>query len=573
MSVTADNVTLNLNGHTITYNTGTPGKATGGIVGIQTFESDWTHGYLNNATNTFAGTFKNFTVYGGSITQGGGTTSFNDSCAYPTPSSCATPVPSHPIRMGQNGSTFSGPTIYGVTFTFNCPSCLALQTDYGNSSNPGGPIFHDNAIYDTKDGANCSGPSGTTGCQQYRSIFAGNSANFTNAIAITNPAQIYNNKIYGGVQGGVFCDSLNCNIHDNNPIIPGSATLEYTNNFGIGLFNNGTVKNNVVGAAPPATNQFNRGIVFDCVESGTCTGGATVITGNTVTARGSTNNTEYSGCALGGAYAMQVDDGGNNASITNNTFTGYADNCPAIGLRVTVIGSNLTSSNNTYKAILTGLGSLVPDNLNPVAGISTDTIGSPAFVSTNDSFCGSQSTLSTYYDGSGEMDLINATMGDCGSPTSNYAAFSFGNGGGASTNINCIDCTFTGTASETSTDMQVIGVYAAAQYFIKHTYAGMAVGAVSGSPVSGAAVLVKGIAGNTECSTTTDSGGNFSCGPSNATALTKFDMKNSASVAKINTTHNNHTLTITKSGCTPYTNSSLNITAKSVGNIITLAGC
>ena len=475
--------------------------------------------------------------------------------------------------MGGNGSTISGPTVYGVTFTFNCPSCLAIQTDYGNAASAGGPIFHDNIINDTKSGANCSGPNGTTGCQQYREIFAGNSANFTNAIAITNPAQIYNNQVYGGVQGGFFCDALNCNIHDNNPIIPGSATLEYTNNFGIGLFNNGTVKNNVVGATPPATNQFNRGIVFDCVEPGSCTGGATVITGNTVTARGSLNNTEYGGCQIGGAYAMQVDDGGNNASITGNSFTGYATDCPAIGLRVTAIGSNLTSSGNTYQAILTGLGGLSPDNLNPVAGISTDTIGRPAFVSTGDSFCGSQSTLSVYYDGSGEIDLINATMGDCGSPTANYATFSFGNGGGTATNINCIDCTFTGTASETSNDMHVTGTYALAQYFIKHTYAGTVTGAVSGNPVSGATVVGKGIAGNTECSTTTDSGGNFSCGPTNATAMTKFDMANSASLPNINTTHNPHTLTITKSGCTTFTNSSLNITAKSTGNSITLGGC
>ena len=76
MSVTANGITLNLNGHTITYGTSSSSAIANGILGVDCGEPMWTTSGNMDTTNGHCATsaaFQNFKVFGGSITQGAGT--------------------------------------------------------------------------------------------------------------------------------------------------------------------------------------------------------------------------------------------------------------------------------------------------------------------------------------------------------------------------------------------------------------------------------------------------------------------------------------------------------------------
>jgi hypothetical protein len=122
-SIQADNITLNLNGHTITYNTGSNAGAFG-ISGIACWDAS------NPSGNPCGGSFDGFTVYGGSIVEGTGSTG----------------TFSHCIRMGQ-GLVNSGPTVHDITFTFQTDSAMGIYVDYAGSSVPGGAIIYNNTFH------------------------------------------------------------------------------------------------------------------------------------------------------------------------------------------------------------------------------------------------------------------------------------------------------------------------------------------------------------------------------------------------------------------------------------------
>jgi hypothetical protein len=507
-------------------------------------------------------TFSGVTVYGGNIVQG---------C---TPATTCLPQDSNGVfcdsYFSGNGACLSGPAVYGVDFTWAAGNSLAVSANYGNNSVTGGASIHDDTFNNNKNGPVCAMVS----C---RESLQGTSVIIGNAVATSVAPQFYNNQCYGGPQGCMMSDALNASFTNNPDINPGAASVEYTNDFGIYAWACGdTVTGNTIGTNPPTGNQATRGISIDLVEFPSGCAGNTTVSSNTVNVITSTNNAEYGGCSIGGVYGIQIDDGGMNASITNNTVNAFSKSCAASGLRLTQLGTGNTSSGNTFSAHIVSGSGFVPSAEYPTTGVYIDGEPSfPAFTSTNDTFLGDGSAIAFDYNGSGPITLSHCTLGSGTNPAAGFVTVSYWNGGGTSTQTYLQDCTFTGLATKTLTNMQVGNgaPYDLAQYFVQWTYSGTVTGFLSGSPVSGAAVTVTASAGagsGTECSTTTNASGQFSC--TLATALTELDMKNSTTVAQINTNHNPHSVVVSKSGCTTNT-SSLSITSTTTGASIVLGGC
>ena len=477
-------------------------------------------------------------------------------------------------------ATALGPTVTGVTFTWSADNSFAIETNYGGAPVAGGAVLTSNTFNNNKT-TSCS----MVGC---RDELQGTSVIIGHAEETTVPADLESNQCFGGPQGCMMVDALNSTFNNNGQVNPGAPGTSLSNDFAIYAWACGQqVTNNKIGTNPPTGNQATRGISIDEVEFGSgspgCAGTYNV-SSNFVSVIANNHNAEYSGCAPTGTYGIQVDDGGENANIQLNTVNAFSNVCPSIALRITELGDGIVSGGtgleNTYSAHLMAGASVTPGGDTPVAAVAFDSSSSgEPFNSIGDTFLGDGESVYVDSDGCGPAYFDSPTLGSGTNATNYYTFYFYNNSGGsgaACTQLYFSDPTFTGSASETSTFMQVgnNAPYDLAKYFIQYTYSGQVKGAVSGSPIIGASASVVGHTGTTECTTTTDSGGNFSCtGPGFPGALGKLDMSNSATATLINTTHNPHTLTITKSGCTTFTNSSLNITAKSTGNAITLGGC
>ena len=496
-SIQASNITFNLNGHTVTYNTSSQSVATYGISGVACWDTS------NPAGNPCGGTFDGFTVYGGTITEGSGSSgSF-----------------SHCIRMGQGIN--SGPTIHDITFTFQTDSAMGIYIDYAGSSVPGGAIIYNNTFHNNVTSI------------QSRYDIDGTSIRLDQGQATTTGAQIYDNTIIGGPQGGILDETLGGGAVYGNTISQGTVgSNQYTNDFAIYAWEeNINVHNNTI------TPSQGRGISIDATSYPV---NGTVAQSNTVTVTESNDNSEYGGCPLDGTYGIQYDDAAASASDQSNTVVANAKQCDGAGLRLTAVGTGDTSLNNSYSGKLaSGFASGVV-----ATGLSIDSGGQPAVTATRDTFIGDTSSIFVDWDGAGPFTCISCTLGSGPTPTS-YTTFYFWNGGTPVTpgGLHFRDTTFTGSASKTSTSMTVPGSNGqTAEYWIDWTYT-VTVEDGSGAAVSGASVSITDALGNNVFSGTTNSSGQ-------ATAvLTEFRMYNSGSSA-VQEMRTPDTVSISASGCT-----------------------
>ncbi len=494
-SIQASNITLNLNGHTVTYNTGSNSGAFG-ISGIACWDTE------NPSGNACGGSFDGFTVYGGAIVEGSGTTG----------------TFSHCIRMGQGLN--SGPTVHDTTFTFSSNSAMGIYVDYAGSSVPGGAVVYNNTFNNNV----------TTIVS--RQDIDGTSIRIDQGPSVTTGAQIYNNTIIGGPQGGILDEAIGGAIYGNTIKQGTVGSNQYTNDFSIYAWEqNISVHNNTI--APTQ----GRGISLD---SSAYAVNGTSVASNTVTVTESNDNSEYGGCPLGGVYGIQYDDNASSASDTGNTVVANALKCPAVGFRLTAYGSGDTSSNNSYSGkLLGGFASGVT-----ATGLSLDSGGQPAFTATRDTFIGDTSSVYVDWDGAGPFTCISCTLGSGPTPTG-YTTFYFWNGGTSVTpgGVHFRDTTFTGSASKTSTSMTVPGNNGqTAEYWIDWTYT-VTVEDGTGAAVSGAAVSIKDALGNSVFSGTTNSSGQASA------VLTELRMHNSGTSA-VEEMHTPDAVTISASGCT-----------------------
>jgi hypothetical protein len=494
-SVQADNITLNLNGHTVTYNTGSNAGAYG-ISGIACWDAS------NPSGNPCGGSFDGFTVYGGAIVEGSGSTgSF-----------------SHCINMGQ-GFITGALTVHDITFTFQTESAMGIYVDYAGTSIPGGAIVYNNTFNNNV----------TTIVSRYD--IDGTSIRIDQGQATTVGAQIYNNTIIGGPQGGILDETIGGAVYGNTISSGTVGTNQYTNDFAVYAWEqNINVHNNTI------TPTQGRGISID---SSAYPVNGTTAQGNTITVIEKSDNGEYGGCELGGTYGIQYDDEASSASDVSNTVVAEAQQCNGGGLRLTAVGTGDTSSNNTYTGkLLSGSASGVV-----ATGLSMDSGGQPAVTATKDTFIGDTSSIYVDWDGAGPLSCISCTLGSGPEPSS-YTTFYFWNGGTSVTpgGMHFRDTTFTGSASKTSTNMTVPGNNGTtAEYWIDWTYS-LTVEDGSGAAVSGASVSITDALGNNIYSGTTNSSGQISA------VVTEFRMHNSGTSAT-QEMHTPDAVTVSASGC------------------------
>ncbi len=516
-TVSANNISLNLNGHTVTYNTGNQANA--------------------HAISVTTGNSQGFSVSNGTLTESSGATASN----------------AHVINMGV---VVSGPSIHDITFNWSSGFSQAINTDYGNSSVPNGAMVYNNTLNN-----NSAGSCGQVSC---RDLLQSASIRISNAIRSSNPPQLYGNTINGGPQGALECDAPGCIIHDN-VINPGNATVDDTNDFAIWCWASCNAYNNTI-MTPLTGNSEGRGIQLSGVE--TSTNGANVHN-NTITVTTRPNNAEYGGCELGGTYGIQFDDNGKGGTAQNNNVTAVADQCWATGLRLTDTETTANvSQNNSYKAIRNS-GSQACNYIGgseKTACAHAVALASPTgFLSKNDTFQGDSDILFFDWDGGSGVTFISPTfLKGTTNPSPNFHTFVFRNGGTLVSNIHVQDANFGSGTSATDTDLPgKSGNNQAASVFIDWSQT-ITVNKSGGGAASGATVSFTDALGKTFSATANSSGV--------ATVVVPQYRLNNDSGANGIENHNPFTRSVSASGCSTNTTTGLSISGTGSATI-TLGGC
>lgn len=304
--IDANNISLNLNGHTITYATSGGSKPSPGIV----LADSW---FTDIAKSGTTGNHSNFLVYNGYITEG--KNGANQSAG---------------IWLGESNGVTPPPTVHDVIFTTYSTDASAIYALYG----PSGWNVYNNTV------------SMLASSASDRDEFTGVAINFVQGGGGATVDQIHNNTILHATQGGILDAHANAKIFHNDIAfnsftsndfcitIPSPGQEVYTNychpNSGRGIHVNASNVN---------------------------------IHDNIIVVRELKQNVEYGGCELGGSYAIQLEYDTFNpiptgVVVQNNTISAIAGDCDAAGLRITdippsgtakFIGNNVTTT-NTGKA-------------------------------------------------------------------------------------------------------------------------------------------------------------------------------------------------------------------------------
>jgi hypothetical protein len=289
--IDADNISLNLNGHTITYATGGGSSSTPGIL----LADDWYHGYgiAQSGTTRQHG---NLEIFGGSIIE-----------------AANGPARSPAIWVGESDEVDPSPRIHDLTLkTFTQDS----SPIFGSFAGSGLQIYNNNIYYSSNQTSS-------------RSQFYGQAIWLGDGPGGSHIDQIYGNHIYAAPQGGIRDVNPNAKIYNNDI----TFNSYYSNDFCVDSPADGQeiYGNNChpVSGRGFHTNSKN-----------------TYIHDNTVTVQELPQNAEYGGCELGGAFGVQVEyDPFRGAQptgvrVANNTITANANACTAIGLRVTELADS-----------------------------------------------------------------------------------------------------------------------------------------------------------------------------------------------------------------------------------------
>ena len=309
-ALNADNISFNLNGHTITY--GSPNA----VVPAFSVCDQW---YTQLPTSACgSGHHAAAEIYNGKIIQASNSAAF-------------TPA----IWLGEaNG--LSGGSIHDLTITIQQPGAQVVHGDF-----PGiGWKIQNNTINDNVTNIQKSGqtPLGA------RAQFQGVPIRLDNGQGEGSGDVISGNTINGSPQGAIADSNQNTQIYNN--VI--HLTSEYSNDYGITVLNNSqNVYDNVI---------TGRGRGIDAESS------QFTLQGNTIDVHEEANNSEYGGCELGGSDGIRVKNyAGQTPStgwtIANNTVKVEGTICVAHGLRFTDLSDAVagTVTGNTFT--VTGTGS------------------------------------------------------------------------------------------------------------------------------------------------------------------------------------------------------------------------
>ncbi len=337
-AIDAAGITLNLNGHTIIYDTGGSSHEPA----IQGHDC-WSSNPLiaGNCGSSHGG----LEVYGGTIRQAVSGSTFS------------------PVFEFGEGNFSSAPYIHNITATFQNTGAQFYSSNYL----PPGVRIENNTIYDNVTNIQEPGQGALSARSQFQgqAIDIGQDGN--------NPGSgdlVENNTIIGSPQGGIRTNNQHTTISGNDI----SMNATYSNDFCADLpADYTTVTNN--NCHPKSGRGFH-------INSSHVT-----VSKNTINVVELPQNAEYGGCEEGGAYGVQLEWDPSISSappvgvqVTGNTITATAVKCTAIGLRVT----DMTSAGN---AAFTG--NTITTTSNGTAqdfGISTDSSDNAGVTFTGNSF-------------------------------------------------------------------------------------------------------------------------------------------------------------------------------------------
>ena len=314
--IDANNITLNLNNHTIMYGTGGGNAPTPAIEGHDCWST-------SNPTNSGpCGTaHSGLEVYGGNIVQSPNSATFS-------------PV----FSFGQSNGFTTAPYIHNITATFQNTGAQFYYSNYI----PTGAKIENNTIYDNVTNIDKPGQADLSA----RSAFQGQ------AIYIgqnnENPGSgdlIENNTIVGSPQGGIRTVNQHSVISGNDI----SMNATYANDFCADIPADYTaVTNN--NCHPKSGRGFH-------VNANNVT-----IANNKINVIELAQDAEYAGCEVGGTYGVQLEFDNSflpspptGVQVTGNSITATSAACEAIGLRVTGMtpagnatftGNTITTTNN-----------------------------------------------------------------------------------------------------------------------------------------------------------------------------------------------------------------------------------
>lgn len=422
----------------------------------------------------------------------------------------ATPY-SHAIRVGQGGGDYL--TVHDVDLTISANSAKAIYSLWAGGHTIYNNTVHDNVVQIIN-----------------RHQLDGVAIKFE-ADNKSAPNLIYGNSIIGSPQGGIVTWAPSSKVY-NNQIYLNSW---YTNDFCVYVYGTGM---EVFGNTCDNSQGTSAGRGMHITVSGAS------VHDNTIKVRELARNAEYNGCESGGAYGIQIEDQGGattNNDVSSNTVTAIADQCDAAALRVTdtVSGETNLVHDNSFTAVRM-------NGTSKVAAGFTSAGATGGLTIQHNTFTTDGPLVSYVWDAASGIVWINNTIG-IGPNPSNWALFQLANAIAATGNV-MQDPVFVTGASDISTGIQLGTVsWAAAEEFFLNWTVTIQVTDANGNPLSGATVSIQDALGNAVFSGTTDASGMV------APVLTQYRRYNSTSAAQVTENHTPHTVTVSKSGFTSVT--------------------
>lgn len=322
--IDANNITLNLNGHTITYGTG------GGATPTPAIEAhdSWWAGTPNYTGTSYASSTQHsgLEVYGGSIVQSPNSAPFSSVFAF-----------------GQ-GTFSSAPYIHDITATFQNQGAQFYYSAYL----PTGAKIENNTIYDNVTNIQFPGQ----GYLSARSAFQGQAIFISGQEnnPVTSGDTISGNKLVGGPQGGIRSVDQYSTITNNDL----AMNANYSNDWCVEISADHTTAtgNN---CHPKSGRGINIDASYVTVEN------------NIINVTELPQNMEYGtngqpGCEGGGAYGMRIETmplgpsqpgAMTNDTVSGNTVTVTANACYALGLDLIYIPATASGLNVTGNTITT----------------------------------------------------------------------------------------------------------------------------------------------------------------------------------------------------------------------------
>jgi hypothetical protein len=397
---------------------------------------------------------------------------------------------------------------------------------------------------------------GSVGCRAENQFYAIAADNAVHAA----PFSFYNIGGTGGTQGAISATSPGSTF-SYSLLSPGNVTATNTNGFGYQVTqSNSVVSNNlIVGSGEGGACPSCRGIQIGAFNN-PVTG--VLVENNFVYTTYINNNTEYSGCPLGGSYGIQLNTAGSGEDLSNNILRNNwvvttADKCESMAFSFSNAtngaGPNQSISNHYECDLASGA------TANPCAGMQLITHEySPApdgsLISTGDTILGDTSALFIGYDGTSSWTCNQCTFGKGTNPAAGWVLLDYDSGfssGSGSSPIILVDPVFLGGVSLALNNLSAwansnpsYSFYAETEW----TYTITVQKSSNSTPISGATVSITPANGGTACNTTTNSSGIATC----ILPDTKYNV---AGGVYTTPSFNPMGIQVSASGCTTYSNS------------------